>query len=339
MITPIYFPFTYVPQWVAETLAAVFKQFCAYQPSGKDLPVEMQAWVDKNALKLCVPVTADIESFAEVVKEFQRFARLHADGKDLRTAAFCNRQGTVPFFNDTSASQIIADLKKDQTLDAERKAPEALLRARIFLEFAQEFDRQNAALQQDLDDADRRSGDLLKHLSGQNDNDSPVNPLTAEIKVDDPGEYMARVRLQAWIRLFLEKPIDSGFLVTSSPSIFYYLVDNLPSVEKFLEFEIPPANAVNDDTVIAWRDIFLEQIKNLIVSGKLTDEGTFTHRPPPETQTAKFKLMLYWLPGCHPAQILARFLTPPNRAENKFNQMLEIRNTLLGLIEPIRAAI
>ncbi len=333
MIEPIYFPFTYVPQWVAQTLAAGFKHFYVYQPSGKELPAAMQTWVGKHVMNLCVPVPAEDENFTEVVREFQRFARLHADNKNLRTAAFWNRQGAVPFFNETSASQIVADLRKDKTEDAGLSDPETLLRARVFLEFAQEFDRQHTELQQELGETDRRSEDLLMNLSGQKDGASPVTRLTAEIKFDDPAEYMVQDRLQAWIRLFMEEPIDSGLVLTSSPLIFNYLVDHLPTAEKILESKTLPAKPAYDDAVIARRETLLNQIKNLIESDRPTAEEACAHLPAVENHSERFMLTLYRLPGCNPAQLFARFLKAPYRTQSKSVQLSEIHNTLFGLIQ------
>ncbi len=328
MIQPIYFPFTYVPQWVAETFATGFKHFCVYQPSGKDVPAEMQVWVEKNAMNICVPVPNEDENLTDVVNEFQRFARLHADDKNPRMAAFWNRQAAVPFFNETSASQIAADLKKDKTLDAGLAYPDTLLRARVFLEFAQEFDRYNAELRQELDVNDRRSEDLLANLSGQKDNDSRVTRLTAEIRVDDPGEYMAQARLQAWIRLFMEEPIDSGLLVTSSPSVFNYLVENLPPAEKILESKTLPAKTANDD----WQDAFLNQMKHLVESEGLAAGDDSIQWPAGENNSANRTLTLYRLPGRSPAVLLGRILQSSTSVQNTTNQMPEIKNTLLGLI-------
>jgi hypothetical protein len=332
MIEPIYFPFTYVPQWVAQAFVAGFKQFYVYQPSGKALPAEMQPWVDINAMNVCLPVPAEDKNFAEVVRSFNRFARLHTDGKNLRAAAFWNRPGAVPFFDETSAWQIVSDLKKDPTHDTGLTDSEALLRARVFLEFAQEFDRQNAEIQQELSITDRHSKYLLKNLNDLTDHASPVTRLTAEIKVDDPGEYMTQDRLQAWIRLYLEKPVDSGFVVTSSPSIFNNLIDNLASAEKLLESDALPANATSDEAFIARRETFLAQIKYLIESEVAAGEDAFAHAPRLENHAAQCLLTLYRLPGCNPAQLLTRFLTAPNRTGNKSSQMPEIKNTLLGLI-------
>jgi hypothetical protein len=332
MIEPIYFPFTYVPQWVAEAFAYSFKQFWVYQPSAKDLPAEMQTWVGKNAMNVCVPVTAEDKNLAEVVRAFNRYAHLHADGKNFRTVAFWNRDGAVPFFDETSASHIAADLKKDPTQKTGLADSDSLLRARVFLEFAQEFDRQNAEIQQELSITDRHSKDLLKNLSVRTDNASPVTRLTAEINADDPGEYMTQDRLQAWIRLFMEKPVDSGFLVTSSPSIFNDLVGNLTTAEKLLEFETLPANAAHDEATLARRKKFLGQIRNLIESEVAAGEDAFAHEPRPKNHAAQCLLTLYRLPGCNPAQLLTPFLTTPHRAANNSRQMPEIKSTLLGLV-------
>ena len=333
MNNPIYFPFTYVPQWVAEAFAAGFRHFYVYRPSGKELPAEMQHWVEKNIMSVCVPVQSDDKTVTEVVAEFERFARLHADGKNLKMAAFWNRRGDVPFFDEISAAHIVADLKKGPPQKIGLADTDSLLRARVFLEFAQEFDRQNAEIQKELSVTDRYSKDLIKDLSGQADTATPVTRLTAEIKVDDPGEYMAQDRLKAWIRLFMEKPVDSGLLLTSSPSIFNDLIDNLTTAEKLLESKALPVRTVKDDTVLAWRKTFHNQIKKLIESDGLDAEDLWTKRFQPQNENSQCLLTLYRLPGCHPAQLFAQHRTSPDRAQCKSLQRPEIKNTLLGLIE------
>ena len=211
--------------------------------------------------------------------------------------------------------------------------PEALLRARVFLEFAQKFDRQNIELQQELEETDRRSEDLLKNLSGQKNSGLAPRPLTAEIKFDEPGDYMPQDRLQAWIRLFLEKPIDSGFLVTSSPTIFNSLVEDLVSDEKIVEFNGLPALASDDDALMDWREAFCQQIKNGVESDEPFAETALAHRPPLPRQAAQYKLSVCRMHECTPAQLFARFIKLPNADINKFNQTPGIKNTLLGLIE------
>ena len=333
MIQPIYFPFTYVPQWVAEIFAAGFQHFHVYQPSGKALPAEMQMWVEKKALDVCVPVPAEDKDFSEIVRAFQQFAQQHADVRGLKSSAFWNRQGAIPFFDDTSASQIIADLRKGREPDTGPAQPGALLRARVFLEFAQEFDRQNAELHQELDDTNLRSEALLKNLNGQGDIEPALTRLTAALKPDDPGDVMPQDRLLAWTRLFLKKPIDSGFLVTSSPTILNTLVEDLVPIDRLFELNGLPTLASNDETLTAWRKTVCDQIKNGIETEGSLAEDTLATRPLLPERAAQLKLTLYRLPGCSPTQLFERFLKPPDGNKNDFNLASDIKNTLIGLIE------
>ncbi len=331
MIQPIYFPFTYVPQWVAEVLTAGFGHFHVYQPSGKELPAEMQPWAENNVMHICVPVPSEEKKFTEVVSAFEQFAHLHADAGNLK--AFWNQPGAIPFFDETSASQIVADLKTDQQPNNGLAHPEALLKARVFLEFAQEFDRQNVELQQELEETDRCSEDLLKNLSGKKNGEPAPPRLTAEIKFHEPGDYMPLDRLQAWIHLFLEKPINTGFLVTSSPTIFNSLVEELMSENKIFEFNGLPALASGDQALMDWREALCQQIKNGLESGEPFTENALVSWPPLPQQAAQFKLSVCRWPECTPAQLFARFIKSPIADINKFNQTPGIKNTILGLIE------
>ena len=192
-------------------------------------------------------------------------------------------------------------------------------------------------MQQELKDADRRSEELLMNLSGHRDNEAALRRLTAEIIFDDPGEYMPQDRLQAWIRLFLEEPIDSGFLVTSSATIFNTLVESLVPNEKMFEIKRLPTLSLNDETLEAWREAFYLQIKNGMESEGEIAENAFTHRPPLPEPVAGFSLTLYRLPGCAPTQLFGRFLKSTNGDPIKLNQTPDIRNTLLGLVERNRS--
>jgi hypothetical protein len=318
---------------VAEILTAGFQRFFVYQPSDKGLPAEMNTWVEKNALKVCVPVPAGDKRFTEVVRAFQQFARLHAHGRDFKSAAFWNQHNAVPFFDETSTSQIVADVKKGHKPYTRLAHPEALLRARVFLEFAQNFDRQNDELQQELNATDRRSKELLKNLSGQKDSEPALTRLTAEIKFDDPGQYMLQDRLQAWARLFLEKPIESGFLVTSSAVVFDSLVGTLVPNEKLFEFKELPTLVSNDEQLMAWRETVYFQIKNGIETEGPFSEEAFARMPPLPKDAAHFNLTLYRMPGCTPSQLFKRFFKLSNDDENSDHQTPDVQNTLLGLIE------
>ena len=137
MMKPIYFPFTYVPQWVAETLAALFKRFTVYQPSGRKLPSEMQPWIEANVMQVRVPVQTKDEILAKVAKEFRSFAGLHNESKNLKTAAFWGQQGAIPHFAESAVSRIISDVKKSSRSASAEADFDPLFSAQVFLDFAQ----------------------------------------------------------------------------------------------------------------------------------------------------------------------------------------------------------
>lgn len=332
MIKPIYFPFTYLPRWVAETLVTYFKNFRIYQPSAKQIPDEMQPWVDANVMEVRVPVKTADEAFGKVLKNFQSFARLHDDPRSLKTAAQLGQNRGIPFFGE-STSQIVANVKKGSQSEAIKTNFDSLFCARIFLDFAQQFDRQCDELNRGLGVNDRRSQDLLEKISGNKDAGLPATPLTTEIKADDPGEYMARDRLQAWIRLFLEDTVNSAFFVTSSQSVFDHLIENLTAVEKIIQSEGPPTLAALDDAAATWRDPFLKQMKQLVETQWPTAEGAFAGVPPLKCAHSKVTFTLYLVPGQNPADLFAQFLENERVNPIHSNQRAGLKNTLIGRID------
>jgi hypothetical protein len=182
---PIYFPFTYVPHGVAQALAACFQRFIVYQPSGKKVPDEMLPWVDANRMEVRVPDQTDDQAIEEVVKDFRSFASLHNDSGNLKTAAFLGQHSATPFFSETSTSRIVSDLKKGVSTDSPERGSDPLFCARVFLGFAQDFDRQGAELNRGLGVHAQQSCALLNDPVGSGlfvtSSKSVFNQLTAKL--------------------------------------------------------------------------------------------------------------------------------------------------------------
>ena len=161
MIKPVYFPHTYVPEWVAETLAGCFGRFTVYQPSGRKPPPEMQTWIDANVMEVRVPVQTEDEALEKMAKEFRAFAGLHDEGKNLKSAVLRGRQGGIPCFSESAASRIVSDVKRQSGPTPAEADSHPLFSAQVFLDFAQEFDRQSTELNRSLGDNVQQLGDLL----------------------------------------------------------------------------------------------------------------------------------------------------------------------------------
>jgi hypothetical protein len=329
---PVYFPYTYVPRWVAQAMAACFHHFIVYWPSGTKMPRQMQPWVEANVMEVRFPVPTDDQAIKRVVEDFQSFARLHQNGKEIKMAAFL-KQGAVPFFDETATSRIIRDVKKNIKSETSEKNFDPLFYAQVFLHFAQEFDRQRDELSQEISIYDQRSQELIKNLRGPDEIHSSVTGLAPEIKVDDPGEYMALDRLQAWARMFIEDPVDSGLFVTSNQSVFNHLIESQTAAKKIIQYEKLPAVPTEEGTSIIWRDGFLNQIKRLIETGGSEFEHSFADMPRAEPARANVALTLYLLPGRSPMDLFASILGSRFDGKISSHRSATSKNTLLGFLE------
>jgi hypothetical protein len=284
-------------------------------------------------MEVRVPVQTEDEAIAKMAKELREFAGLHDDSKNLKTAVFWGQQGSIPCFGESAVSRIVSDVKKSSRMASAEADFDPLFCARVFLDFAQEFDRQSAELNRDLGVNDRLSRDLLKEISGERENGLPVTPLNAEIRIEDPTEYMALDRLQAWLRLFMIDPVDSGLFVTSSPAVFNHLTENLAAAQKVIESLGLPVMDAEDETVLSWRDSFLEQMEQLIDNRGGAAENTFGDMPLPQGQPSNVRLTLYLVSGQGSADIFNRIFEDQNIDTLIPNQSAEAGNTLIGLID------
>ncbi len=155
---PIYFPFTYVSEPVAEALASCFKQTVVYASSG-DLPESMQKWMKNSILDIRTPVINDEDKLDAVIKDYKNWANIH---KESGMAFFKSKKNTIPFFDDTYTSQIRSAIKQNP----EPEKPDPVFNSRLFLHIAQEFDMQNWELTRDLDLFDDMEQKLIKELKG-----------------------------------------------------------------------------------------------------------------------------------------------------------------------------
>ena len=328
---PVYFPFTYVPRWVAQALATCFQHFIVYGPSGTRLLPAMQPWIEADVMELRLPVQMDDRALKGAIEDFRSFAGLYKNGQEIKTAAFLRQQGSAPYHDETAVSRIVRDVKKNMKSETDAKDLNPLFCARVFLHFAQEFDRQRDELSQELRVYDQQSQELIQNLRGPAEIDSSAAEPAAEIKVDDPGEYMPLDRLQAWVRLFMEDPVDSGLFVTSSQSVFDHLIENQPTAEKMVQSAALPAVPPEDDASIIRRDRFLQQMNRLIETGEPGLD--FAGMPRAEAARADVALTLYLLRGRSAEDLFASISRIHSGDHLKPRPGGKLKNTLLGFVE------
>jgi hypothetical protein len=328
---PIYFPFTYVPKWVAEALTACFKNFIVYQPSGRKLPDEMQPWVDAQRMEVRIPVCEDDQMLDAVVNDFQVWANLHHDSKELKTAAVLGQQSSIPFFNETALSQIVADIKNPLKTETAKGDFDPFFCAQVFLHFAQEFDRQNYELNHALGLYDQRAQGLIKNLKGE------AERLTREthlvLKSSAPSEHMALERLQAWTELFQKDPAGSGLFITTSQSVFDHFIETLPTAEMIFKSNLSLAFETDDIQFKRWRERILNNLARLAETDCLASKGVTSEMPEQIRGDPNAALTLYLVPNQNPHEFFTQYAAPQLFKKSVPNQIVKFKNTLIGIIE------
>ena len=144
---------------------------------------------------------------------------------------------------------------------------------------------------------------------------------------------MALDRLNAWIRLFISDPVDSGLLITSSPAVFNHLIENITASQLVIQAEGLPVTDANDDPVVSWRDSLLKRMKQLIESRGGPGENTFGDVSLPQGQRSNVRLTLYLVPGKGASNIFVRIFDDKTVDIQRSDQKAEFGHTLIGLID------
>ena len=330
---PICFPSTYVPDCVAQALAACFGQFIVYQPSAGKVPEQMLAWVERGVLDIRVPVTEDQNEFEAVVKNYLNWADLHFDGSGQKPPFLQTWKNSIPFFDTSSSSQVVADIKTLHHGKTTSSAPEPLLAARLFLYFAQEFDRQNQEVVQDLKRHRQQEIELIRRLKMEDDS------LTAQFqkkdvqKPDESADYLVLDRLRAWSQIFLTDTAISGIFITHTPAVLQELLNYSPTAQKLFSIESVPTGMALTDQLAAWREQLVLDLAHIVEHKWSQATPGLSKQPSFRVAEKTVSLSVYLVPDLRPRVFFSRFahIRPPD-GDIVFGDG-SFKNTVIGLIE------
>ncbi len=228
-MTPIFFPFTYMSDPTAAALSAVFRQVGLYRPSETPLPETVQRHADKGFLEIRTPVGGDEDGLRRAAADYRAWAERRGGGP---LAFFKSQQGRIPFFEESSLSQIRSDIKRWSGERTDDAPADPVFGARLFLSVAQAFDREQWEVNRGFADLRDLEASLLKSIHGEQETGSP----SAIAPVEDLGRHMTDRRLWAWSCLWAKDPAADALLVTDSREIFDASLEPLfdsPALERF----------------------------------------------------------------------------------------------------------
>ena len=205
--------------------------------------------------------------------------------------------------------------------------------ARLFLYFAQEFDRQNQEVARDLKRHRQQEAELIRQLKMEDDS------LTAEFQKeagqvpDDSGDYMVLDRLKAWTRILLKDTDISGIFITHIPAVLQELLDKTPTADKLLSLEsIPTRSAMTAETT-PWRQKLVSDLAHIVQHKWSPTKDRPFDQPDFPAATNTVSLSVYLAPDQMPRDFFSRCaqIHPPERKTSCPGG--SFKNTLIGLIE------
>ena len=236
-MNPVYFPYTYIKEIIAEDLCACFKKVTVYQPSGQNIPEKTQKLAQKGLIDLRVPVSGDEPKLEYLIKEYKRWGEIHQKSE----MAFLAAKGeSAPFFDDTMSSQIASQIKQFEDQKKSRQKPAPFFHARLFLCIAQEYDLQQDGISKELLSVSEMEKKLVEGLRGE-DEDFYTKYAGKLIHVADETEHhMIKERLDAWVHLMAHDKELPGFFITNNKDAFDYLIEKAGDSQKVIELSHVP---------------------------------------------------------------------------------------------------
>ncbi len=277
---PVYFPFTHLPRAVAERFAVCFPATVVYQPSAAAIPGDLAELAARGLVEIRTPIEGEEERLLRVCSAFTQWARTHR-GSDL--SVFKTGMDRTPLWEETFPTQIRSAVRKGMAGAGQESSPEqeAGFNARMFLSFAQTFDRQNWELDQDLRSMERMERRLLNSLHGEADAGRMAQGRT--VVPEDLGAYMTAGRLASWTRLMAEDDPSPALFLTHSPFVFETLTDGFSDYRPVATAGNLPATDPGTPEWEAWRGDLDRHLTQWWEEGAAADPLP----PPPDTAAAE----------------------------------------------------
>lgn len=325
---PLFFPFTYMTEPTINATSYFFNGISVFQSSMKHVPKTMGQWAAQGFLDVRVPDPKVSQMFDKILAETENWARSHRGGV---TSFLKGYQDNIPFFEPSSVSQITHDIRAaGLKVSPDTAQQDVLLRARIFLQIAQEFDAHNQWLSHQMLQQEAMERSLYRELRGEErSTDRRIEPSQAR-ENEDSFQYMIGDRLKAWSRVMLSHGHEQGLLVTIGASVLTLIQEHVLDTEKLILAATVPAIYKDVATAKNERQDLIDYCEKLMHTPMplLNDSGLLDAYPAENTDGISMKL--YLLPDIAPRSFFARFVEGAFQGDG--STAAEAKNTLIGYI-------
>ena len=228
-MTPAYMPFTYLSESTARILTALVGPVVVYQPLKTTIPESLGALASQGLVEIRTPITRDDDRLRAALTEFTDWARMNPGKTTPGAGFFSQRQGEIPFFDETAINRIRSDINRfrqsDGQADLEVEETEVEFSARLFLALAQENDLATDRLGDDLNRFKALENVFLETLKDADEVGFNRQAFGAAIWRDDPGATLTGQRVRAWATLAVADAVLPELLITTSRAVIDTLLD------------------------------------------------------------------------------------------------------------------
>ncbi len=335
MLTPVYFPFTYLGGRAAAALQAHFDSIRVLRPFAESLPPGMQELEDRGFLEILTLPPGDEEASAAALRQLREWARRHAGGAGVTAAFWQARMGGDPMGGDRSAFQLASQITH-RPMPGERRAEAGLLlAARVFLSLAQELDWQDDEVLRELARFQTQRAELLAAMTGR---PTPASPGRgpAEVLPAATGceEHRLPERLGAWARLFMARACPSPVLVTTSAAALAHLVEAAAAVRRLPVGEPRRPRPAAPERPGPPTASLIAEIADWVAAPEARIEPLAVAEFGADPVPSRGDPVVYLLPGESPSRLLGRFAAPDPGAKTVDSGDPSWKHTLVVLVPP-----
>jgi len=332
-----YFPFTYFSDSVAALLTDCFGRFIVYQPSREILSEQLQVWIDRGTVDMRVPISDHEMELNTAIKHYMSWADLHRGRAGEKAAIVAAGANQIPLFNEMSARKIVADIKGSAAGDLNTEAGDPDLTARLFLYFAQEFDRYNQELTDDLNRQQLQEEELIRQLKMEND-PAAIEFQSPPVQLPEPfTEYMVSDRLEAWTRLFCKDPEPSGLFVTHSAAVLELLMERTSTADRVMHLESTPSGNATDGRADSRRPSLALKLARLLEQNQTEELANSLEWLNVSSTGNPVTISAYRVPDQTPYEFFARIagIDGPFAGSRSYNR--RYKDTLIALVRESRS--